>query len=104
MAHPSFTYLMEGSYKESILYLLNNYFPYGIFWFMLGIGIYAVIQAKTQDYNISGVITATYFIVIYQLDFMSFMSYYAIYIQLLLGFFIAVSIYRLLIKQTTTSQ
>lgn len=97
MVSPFFDYLVQGEISKSILYVLNNYFIYGTFWFLLGITIFVVVQAKVQDYNISGVIMALYFIVMS--PYMSYLSVYARYIQILLGVFIAFAIYKILVKK-----
>ncbi|KXB07146.1 hypothetical protein AKJ54_00645 [candidate division MSBL1 archaeon SCGC-AAA382K21] len=89
--------LLAGNIGQSLLYVMNNYFIYGSMWFLLGMAIFMIVQAKIRDYNISGIVMGLYFLVFS--PYMYALAPYIIYIQGIFAVIIAVSLYNLLVRE-----
>jgi hypothetical protein len=44
----AYGYLAAGEYGQALLWVFNIYIPYDIFWLMLGILIFGIINTKSQ--------------------------------------------------------
>jgi len=89
-------YLIQGRIGDAIMDVLNNYFVFGTFWLLLGFSIFAVIQSKTRNMNISLIITSLYFIVVSPYMLPVWFLEYTKYVQMLLGLAIGYGIYKLI--------
>jgi len=57
-------YLVGGEYKNYYVTLLNDYYPFGLLFWMVGMAIFLILQYKTRNFAFSGAVTSFYFIVI----------------------------------------
>jgi len=89
-----YTTLSTGDVEMWVVKLLNQYFPYGMFFWMVGFGIWIISQAKTKNLGYSSAFASAYFVVIsstglvYNAWSVMFMRYFGIFIGLLSGFYI----------------
>lgn len=89
--------LLSGNVGESMLYLMNNYFIYGSLWFLIGVAIFMIVQAKVRDYNFSAIIMGLYFLVFS--PYMTALEPYLLHIQAIFAVIIAASIYKLVVRE-----
>jgi uncharacterized membrane protein len=59
--------LSSGKWGEALLWITNIYLPYNIFWILLGLVIYSVIDTKSQNASLTAVIMLFYFIGMHEL-------------------------------------
>ena len=91
-------YLSQGELGEMMKWILNSYFPFLIFWVLLGITIFSIVYVKTNNLSVSSSLLAIYFIVVsnFMIDGGEGSGYNTIikYISLLLILFIFFLLYR----------
>jgi len=63
-AEALFNYLTQGDFYNFFIQLLNYYFPYGLFFWLVGLMLFIVIQLKTKTTLYSLMVTTIYFVVI----------------------------------------
>jgi len=90
-----FTYLTEGKFFTFFSYAFNQYFPFGLFFWMIGLVVFLILQIKTKNLAFSGGIGALYFIIISNIPglvtnaYSSFaMKYFGIVLGLIAGYYI----------------
>lgn len=57
-------YLLEGRFFTYFSTVFNTYFPFGLFFWVLGFVIFIIIQFKTKSLGYGGAIACVYFVVI----------------------------------------
>jgi hypothetical protein len=57
-------YFMQGDLWSYFTYILNFYFPYGLFFWLVGFVIFIVIQLKTESLIYATIPLALYFVII----------------------------------------
>lgn len=57
-------YLVAGQYKNFFVALLNDYFPFGLLFWLVGLAVFLMIQYKTRNFAFSGAVTTAYFLII----------------------------------------
>jgi len=91
-----FGYLMQGEIGEMIKWVLGSYFPYLIFYILIGVLIFNIVYTKSHNLSLSSAMFILYFITV--VNFMSVGAvYYTIikYITLVLVVFVFFLLYRL---------
>jgi hypothetical protein len=53
-------YLIDGNLRQFWIQLLNYYFPYGLFFWMVAAAIFGIVHMKTQNMAYSGAVVAMY--------------------------------------------
>ena len=89
------TYLTGGHFFSFYTYAMNTYFPYGMFFWMLGLTIFGVMQIKTKNLGFAGAMTSIYFIVLAQIPNIvtniysrTAMNYFGMILGLIAGYYI----------------
>lgn len=89
-----FNTLAAGQVENWAVTLLNQYFPYGMFFWMVGFGIWVVSQAKTKNFGYSSAFASVYFVTIsgtglvYNAWSVMFMRYFGLFIGILAGLYL----------------
>ncbi|RLF61823.1 MAG: hypothetical protein DRN33_06370 [Thermoplasmata archaeon] len=90
-----YTYLTEGKFFTFFSYAFNQYFPFGLFFWMLGLTMFSIIQIKTKNLGYSGAVTSLYFVVVSNIPnlvtnaYSSFaMKYFGLILGLITGYYI----------------
>lgn len=91
-------YLVAGQFKNFFVALLNDYFPFGLLFWMVGLAVFLILHYKTKNFAYSGAVTTAYFLVISSSDLVT-----GIYVKtamqwfgILLGIFVGYYIYKVL--------
>lgn len=61
-------YLLGGQLWNYFVYMLNFYFPYGMFFWMLGFVLFLIIQLKSESLIYATIPLAVYFVIISSID------------------------------------
>ncbi len=61
MSSLPFTQVTDGNWVEALETVFNTVFPYGLFWIIIGLLIFAVVQTKSRSYGVSGIVMVFYF-------------------------------------------
>ena len=56
--------LISGKFGEVIIHIMNSLLPYGMLWFLIGIGIFYVVHQASKNLLISSIPFAIYFFVV----------------------------------------
>lgn len=54
----------SGSMSDFYIELFNNYYPLGVFWLLIGVAIFSIIQIKTKNMAWSSGVTTVYFVLL----------------------------------------
>lgn len=57
-------YLSQGQYDQALMWVFSVYMPYGIFWALIGIVIFATVHEKSRSAAISGCILSAFFFIV----------------------------------------
>ncbi len=94
----AWTYLSQGNLGEMFKWIINTYFPFLLFWVLLGITIFSIVYTKSNNLSLSTSIITIYFIVVanFMVEGGTGSVYYTVikYISLLLIVFIFFLLYR----------
>ena len=90
-----YTYLTGGKFFSFFTYAFNQYFPFGLFFWMLGLTIFIILQIKTKNLGYSGAVTSFYFVVVSNIPnlvtnaYSAFaMKYFGVILGLIVGYYI----------------
>ncbi len=79
-------YLIDGNLRQFWIQLLNYYFPYALFFWMVGAVIFGIVHMKTQNMAYSGAVVAMYLTLISSSGFV--VNAYSEMIMRMVGLFI----------------
>lgn len=57
-------YLMAGNIFQFFVQILNYYFPFGLFFWMLGFVLFIIINIKTKSLGYASMLSATFFVLV----------------------------------------
>lgn len=88
-------YLTQGDFFNYFTYIMNFYFPYGSFFWILGIVLFSVIQIKTDNIGYSGAFASIYFVTISNIPNLVYnayskmaMQYFGLLMGLIAGYYL----------------
>ena len=93
-----FEYLKAGEFRNFFVALFNDYFPYGLLFWLIGFAVFLMIHYKTRNFAFSGAVATVYFLVISSSGFVtgiyvkSAMQFFGIILGILTGYYIYKSI------------
>lgn len=91
-------YLVAGHIKDFFILLLNQYFPFGVFFWLVGAAIFTSIHYSTKNLGYAGGVASLYFIWMGSSDFVvsvysaMAMRYFGIILGVIIGWYIYRSI------------
>jgi len=89
-------YLIQGELGEMIKWVLGSYFPYLVFYLLVGVLIFNIVYTKSHNLSLSSVMFILYFITVINLINVGAVYYTVIkYITLILVVFVFFLLYRL---------
>jgi len=68
-------YLIGGQFFEFYTYFMNTYFPFGLFFWMVGFILFSVLQIKYENMAFAGAVAAIYFVIVSEIPGMVTYSY-----------------------------
>ena len=88
-------YFLNAEYFSAFSYAFNNYFPFGSFFWLIGLVIFGVFHFKTKNLAWSGSMGALYFFVISEIPLLVtnaysnlLMKWFGLILGLIAGFYI----------------
>jgi len=77
-------YLSLGQADQALLWVMNNYLPYGIFWLFIGLAILGVTHGKSKSAGISGFVFAMFISIVNAALPVEVQAYFSVVVAVLL--------------------
>jgi len=87
-------YISSGRPDLFLITLFNQYFPYGMFWWMMGFVLFIITHLKTKNLAYSGALTTLYFVALPYTGFITnvysrtAMQYFGAILGLVIGYYL----------------
>jgi hypothetical protein len=95
-------FLLLGDVGSALLWIANNYFPLGSFWILIGLGIFATMQAKFENMQYSVFAMALYGIGVLpwiSINGMAILPVISMFEYYIIAFVVLAGVYAILVRE-----